>query len=215
MSTRPRAIAAISDLHGFLPAIPPCELLLIGGDLCPATNHALDYQRSWLEGPFADWLSGLDTGAIVGIAGNHDFVAQADPELMRRLPWRYLCDESIEIDGLAIHGAPWTPTFGDWAFMRDDGDLGRVWAGIAEGADILITHGPPLGHGDDTVRGVDAGSASLLRRLPALPRLRLHVFGHIHEGGGSRTKLGGATLANVSHVDFDYRAVRPAAVFEL
>jgi Icc-related predicted phosphoesterase len=214
-SSRTRAVAAIGDLHGFLPAIPPCDILLIGGDVCPVRNHRLDYQRAWLEGPFAEWLSRIEAGTIVGIAGNHDFVAQDDPELMRRLPWHYLCDEGLEVDGLAIYGSPWTPTFGDWAFMRDDPMLAAVWAGIPDDVDVLLTHGPPLGHGDLTDSGVASGSATLLDRLARLPRLRLHAFGHIHERGGDRAELGGATIANVSHVGLDYRPARPAAVFEL
>jgi Icc-related predicted phosphoesterase len=210
-----RRVAAISDLHGFLPEIPACDLLLVAGDICPVSDHRLERQRRWLEGPFADWLDGLDAGAVIGIAGNHDFIAQADPDVMRRLPWSYLCDESIDIEGLVVHGSPWTPTFGDWAFMRDDPELEAMWAEIPESVDVLVTHGPPLGHGDRTAYGVDAGSASLLRRLQALPRLRLNVFGHIHEPGGSRTQLRDATLANVAHVDSEYRPVRPATVFEL
>ena len=73
-------VAAISDLHGFLPDVPACDVLLVAGDICPVEDHDLDFQRRWLEGPFSDWLRGLDAGEIVGIAGNHDFVAQADPE---------------------------------------------------------------------------------------------------------------------------------------
>ena len=210
-----RRIAAIADLHGFLPEIEPCDLLLVAGDVCPVSNHRLEYQRWWLEGPFAEWLERTEAGAIVGIGGNHDFIAQKDPGLMRRLPWTYLCDETTEAAGLTIHGSPWTPTFMDWAFMEDDDQLAARWARIPEETDVLVTHGPPFGHGDLVIDGHHGGSETLLARLEELPQLRLHVFGHIHEAGGSRTQIGGAKLANVSYVDFDYRPARPASVFDL
>jgi Icc-related predicted phosphoesterase len=208
-------VAAISDLHGFLPKVPACDVLLVGGDVCPVEDHALEFQRKWLEGPFAEWLAGVDADAVVGIAGNHDFVAEADPGLMRSLPWTYLCDETTDVGGLRFHGAPWTPTFMEWAFMQHDADLAVVWASIPADTDILMTHGPPFGHGDLAVHGLHCGSQTLAARLPELERLRLHVFGHIHEGWGARELDGGTTIANVSHVDFDYRPVQPAAVFEL
>jgi Icc-related predicted phosphoesterase len=208
-------VAAIADLHGFLPDVPACDLLLVAGDVCPVEDHRLDFQRRWLEGPFADWLGRAGAGAIVGIAGNHDFVAEADPPLMRSLPWTYLCDEAVDVGGLLVHGSPWTPTFRQWAFMRDDEELARTWALVPDDVDVLVTHGPSLGHGDLVVDGRHAGSATLAGRLAELPRLRLHAFGHIHEAGGSLDPLGAATLANVSYVDFYYRPVRPVAVFDL
>src|SRR5690348_4412774 len=100
-------VAAISDLHGFLPETPPCDVLLIAGDVCPVDDHALRYQRDWLELSFAPWLETQPARAIVGIAGNHDFVAESDDELMRSLPWTYLRDETTEVAGLTIHGSPW------------------------------------------------------------------------------------------------------------
>ncbi len=215
MEPTTRRIAATADLHGYLPDVPPCDVLLVAGDVCPVSDHRLDFQRRFVEGPFADWLDRADAGAIVGIAGNHDFVAEADPELMRALPWTYLCDETTTVEGLAVHGSPWIPTFHDWAFMRDDAELEGVWALVPPDVDVLVTHGPPLGHGDLVVDGRRAGSSTLALRLGELDRLRLHVFGHIHESFGSRDRLREAVLANVSYVDFDYRPAQPAVVFEL
>ena len=208
-------MAAISDLHGFLPEIPPCDLLLIGGDLCPVADHEPDYQRRWLEDELAPWLHRLEAETVIGIAGNHDFIAEADAALMHSLPWTYLCDETVTTGSLTVHGSPWTPTFGQWAFMEDDDALERRWARIPDDVDLLVTHGPPLGHGDLIVNGARGGSATLLARLEELSQLRLHVFGHIHEAGGNRTRVGHADLVNVSHVDFDYRPVRGATLFEL
>jgi Icc-related predicted phosphoesterase len=208
-------IAATADLHGSTPEIPPCDVLLIAGDVCPVTDHRPDFQRRWLEWVFAPWLERLGAETIVGIAGNHDFVAQADPELMRSLPWTYLQDKTSTVAGLTIHGSPWTPTFNEWAFMRDELELETIWTRIPDDVDVLMTHGPPFGHGDLVVDGRHAGSTTLLARLAQLASLRLHVFGHIHESGGSHDRLGGATLANVSYVDFRYRPALQPVVFEL
>ncbi len=208
-------IAAISDLHGYLPDTPPCDLLLIGGDVCPVYDHGLDFQRRWLETELAPWLSRQPAESIVGIAGNHDFVAEVDEELMRSLPWSYLVDETARVDGLAVHGSPWTVTFMDWAFMRGDDELASMWARIPEDTDVLVTHGPPFGHGDLVINGNRGGSVSLLHRLEELPQLRLHICGHIHEGGGTRSQVGTVEVVNVSYVDFDYRPARGATLFEL
>ena len=210
-----RRLAATADLHGYLPDVPPCDVLLIAGDVCPVSDHRLDFQRRWLERVFTPWLASLDAGAIAGIAGNHDFVAEADPALMRGLPWTYLADESTVVAGLTVHGAPWTPTFNDWAFMRGDAELAERWARIPDDVDVLMTHGPPFEHGDLVVDGRHAGSQTLARRLAGLDRLRLHVFGHIHESHGSRDELSAATLANVSYVDFHYRPAQEPVVFDL
>lgn len=208
-------VVATSDLHGRLPEVPPCDLLLIAGDLCPITDHSHAFQQRFLEGPFASWLEGIEATTIVGIAGNHDFLAEDSPGFMRSLPWTYLCDESVEVSGLVVHGAPWTPTYGDWAFMRDDTALETRWEQISTRTTILMTHGPPFGQGDLVVDGRHAGSRSLSRRIDVLPDLRLHVFGHIHEAGGTVTERGACKSANVSHVDFGYEPALAPVVFDL
>jgi hypothetical protein len=49
-------IVAIADLHGILPEVPPCDLLLLAGDLTPVTNHGVQFQADWLATEFRVWL---------------------------------------------------------------------------------------------------------------------------------------------------------------
>ncbi|KAG4078701.1 hypothetical protein HA402_015291 [Bradysia odoriphaga] len=61
----------------------------------------------------------------------------------------YLEDESIELFGLKIYGTPWQPEFCNWAFNVPRGEQCLAkWNQIPDGIDILITHTPPVGHGD-------------------------------------------------------------------
>lgn len=207
-------ITAVSDLHGHLPRIDPCDLLLLGGDLCPATDHSLDTQQRFLAHPFADWLSDVPATKIVGIAGNHDFIFQQLPEAIPAgLRWTYLQDASTEVAGLNIYGTPWQPWFGDWAFNAREPELAEKWAAIPDATDLLIVHGPPAGYGDLTTSGDRTGSPSL---LDAIDRVKptLAVFGHIHEGRGLWTR-GPTTLANVSYLNARYKPVHVPLNFVL
>jgi predicted phosphohydrolase len=200
-------IVAVSDLHGHLPSIPPCDLLLLGGDLCPLEDHSPEAQRSFLEGAFSEWLEAVPAAAIAGVAGNHDLILEDEPSLASSLPWTYLCDGEAELAGLRIWGSPFAVTYGDWAFMEPDAALERRFRSIPRGVDIVLVHGPPFGVLDHAVRGVDTGSHAL-RRAMVRARPALGVFGHIHEGHGE-TALGRTRCVNVSLVDARY-AVRHA-----
>jgi Icc-related predicted phosphoesterase len=205
-------IVAMSDLHGTLLEIPPCDLLLLAGDLCPVHNHRLDFQADWLATTFCRWLERLPARKIVGVAGNHDFIFERARGLVPTdLPWTYLQDEGITWEGLRIWGTPWQPWFHDWAFNLWEPDLVAKWALIPAGTDILVLHAPPLGYGDAVPEGKGkvrlTGSPSLLARIESiLPRLA--VFGHIHEGRGE-WRLGPTVLANVTIVDRKYEPTYP------
>jgi predicted phosphohydrolase len=195
-------IAAVSDLHGQLPAIPSCDLLLIAGDLCPLSDHGDDAQRAFLEGPFSDWLVHAPARAIAGIAGNHDLIAEREPALLAGLPWSYLCDSEADLVGLRIWGSPFAVTYGEWAFMESDDELERRFGAIPAGLDVLLVHGPPYGILDHALRGVDTGSHAL-RRAIVRARPSLAIFGHIHEGRGE-VRLGSTRCLSVSLVDARY-----------
>jgi len=188
-------IAAVSDLHGLvLPVVPPCDLLLVAGDIGP---------RDWMVGPFAKWMEKLEC-EVVGIAGNHDWTALHEPDLVRSLPWRYLQDETVRVGEHVIHGSPWTLPFMSWAFMLPEERLAEKWALIPDDTTILMTHGPARGTLDLADRGARVGSTSLRDRVRSLDFLALHVFGHVHEGRGQETHAG-CVFANDSLLDARYR----------
>lgn len=75
------------------------------------------------------------------------------------------------------------PEFGGWGFNLPRGEPCRkVWKKIPEGIDILITHGPPIGHGDLCSSHLRAGCVDLLREIQERVRPKYHLFGHVHEG---------------------------------
>ena len=53
---------------------------------------------------------------------------------------------------------------------------------IPSDTDILVTHTPPVGHGDLCCSGVRAGCVELLTTVQNRVKPKYHVFGHIHEG---------------------------------
>lgn len=212
-------VAAVADLHGNLVDVPPCELLLIAGDICPARDHSLRAQRQFLDGPFRRWLAAVPARHVVGVAGNHDFVFEQDPgRVPADLRWTYLQDAAAKVAGLKVYGTPWQPVFFDWAFNLAEPQLAKKWELVPDDADVLVFHGPPAGYGDLTDRGVRTGSPSQLEAIRRV-KPKLAVFGHIHEGRGQWTLEVGngrtTTLANVTVVDVRYRPVHPPATFEL
>ena len=210
-------VVAVSDLHGTLPEIPRCDLLLIAGDITPVTNHGLAFQAEWLDTVFRAWLNTVAAGTTVFVAGNHDFVFEQAPELVPRdLPAVYLQDSGFVWEGLKIWGTPWQPWFFDWAFNLQEPELKAKWALIPADTDILVVHGPPFQYGDGVPsrHGVRyTGSPSLLERIQTV-RPRLAVFGHIHEGRGE-WRLGETVLANVTILDEKYNHVHAPWVYQL
>lgn len=75
------------------------------------------------------------------------------------------------------------PEFCKWAFNVPRGQQClEKWENIPDGVDLLITHTPPLGHGDLCCSGVRAGCVELLATVQKRVKPKYHVFGHIHEG---------------------------------
>jgi predicted phosphodiesterase len=194
-------LVALSDTHGYPCQVPDGDVLVHAGDVTDDGSLA-DLARA------ADWLHALPHRHKVLVAGNHDAcLRDCRDEALRLLgPIHYLEDAEVTLAGLRIWGSPWTPEFGGWPFMLPRGAaLAAKWALIPQGLDVLVTHGPPHGILDE-VWGRAEGCEELADRVAAAAP-RLHVFGHIHEGHGTRWR-GRTLFANVSTA-----GEHPATVF--
>lgn len=190
-----KTIMLVSDLHGQLIDISPCDLLIIAGDLCPVEDHSIKRQRDWLDTEFREWLIEQPAKRIIGTFGNHDFVAE-EGEVPNDLPGEWLIDEGTVWEGYNVWGSPYVNKFGNWAFMKRDEELSEHFNKIPSDTNILITHGPPKGILDANVHGEECGSKSLLDSLKTLDDLKLHVFGHIHEANGFIEQYHNASILN-------------------
>jgi len=219
-------ITAISDLHGVLPAIDPCDLLLIGGDICPhfardiGSPADIHGQAIWLDTALRHWLDTLPATHVVAVAGNHDFVFERAPELVpHNLRWHFLLHATVSLDGLLIWGAPYQLPFYDWAFNRPEYELARHYAAIPPTADILLSHGPPQGYGDlvanprSPFAGQHVGSPSLAQVIH-LYHPPVVVTGHIHSARGIYA-AGPTTVINASILNEDFAHCHPPFSFKL
>jgi len=220
----------VSDTHNRLRdnvRIPEGDVLLHAGDF--SNIGAPSCIQS-----FAKFLASMPHPHKVVIAGNHDLTFdkssynvdmarrfrsefyQSDPLIaMVAKHATYLLDEEVKIGPFRIYGSPWQPEFYDWAFNLPRGDpCARVWAKIPTGVDILITHGPPLGRGDQCQPGNRAGCVDLLREVQMRVKPKVHVFGHIHEGYGISCD-GVTSYINASTCTLDYRPDNPPIVFDM
>ena len=188
-------IVAVADTHlchrGL--RVPDGDVLVHAGDLL---------RRGTLEelGVAAAWLRALPHRTKIVVAGNHDWAFAREPAVAREMLGEdviYLEDAGATVRGLSVWGSPWQPEFFGWAFNKPRGpELAAIWERIPEGLDLLITHGPPFGYGDRVSRDNRQGCEDLRDRV-AVVRPRVHLFGHIHEDGGTWTEHG-TLFANVT-----------------
>ncbi len=207
-------VCCISDIHGSLPVIDPCDLLVIAGDICPhapvkkvtrfgttveyrppvGSDDDMLWQARHLNTIFREWLDLIPAKYVVATPGNHDFIFHRAQDLVPNdLRWHVLIDAGKEIGGVKLYGSPWQHYYGGWAYNappRDDGGeefLERKFSIIPDDTDVIIAHSPPYGLGDAAPN--ENGQWELTGStslMAAIMRVKpaLSVHGHIHMGYG-------------------------------
>jgi Icc-related predicted phosphoesterase len=204
-------IIAVSDTHGHHNSlkIPDGDIFVHAGDIT-AFGTETNLQD------FNDFLGRLPHPTKLVIAGNHDFGIERDPQGSEEILTNciYLQDQGYEINGISFYGSPWQPWFHDWAFNLQRGEEIRAkWELIPENTHVLITHGPPYGHGDQTDQGARVGCQDLLEIIEQVRPL-VHIFGHIHESYGI-TSNEHTRFINASVVNRDMVLSNLPVVFDL
>lgn len=213
-------ILAVSDLHGNLPYIPKCDLLIVAGDICP-DFVARAPQRAWFVDRFVPhiekfqqtWVDfGNERPKVLATWGNHDWLPKPSKEWsgLTHVDWVKV-DELVEVNGLKIWFSPWSNQFGHWAWMDEPHRIGGLYySQIPEGTDIIVSHQPPYGYGDTPDPRYcigegpqHVGSKELLDTINRV-KPKVVICGHIH-GGFGRYKHLDTTIYNVSFVDEAYR----------
>ncbi len=216
----------VSDTHNqqnrLQEKLPPCDILVHTGDFTMDGTE----RETWA---FINWLANgyeeqIPARHIVFIAGNHDFYCERHKdrfrEMLKVLPStvHYLYRESIVVEGLKFYGSPLQKDLKHWAFHTMDDS---VWDQIPDDTDILLTHVPPHGIGDQVntlFRGetdYHVGNKALRKKVESL-NCKIHAFGHIHEGYGQYMYTNGITKAiNSASLNRHYRLTNPPIEVEL
>ncbi|KAH6626778.1 hypothetical protein B0J18DRAFT_477628 [Chaetomium sp. MPI-SDFR-AT-0129] len=192
--TRRTRIVCIGDTHNRAVKLPEGDVLIHAGDLTNQGSYSESIGFYTTHGPSFHNQEHQDPAKCLSLF-------QSSRSLI------YLQHESATIkltstDGpgteFTIFGSPYSPQYGNWAFMyprspqdpmapeangtddREKANAAELWSAIPTDIDILVTHTPALSHCDD-----DCGCWELRNTL-AKVRPRLHVCGHVHQARGSQ-----------------------------
>jgi Icc-related predicted phosphoesterase len=187
-------ILHVSDTHSFHRQFPDSrfegiDVMVHSGD---ESNYRDPYRNKEECLDFIEWYKNVPIKHKIFVAGNHSIAIERrliTPGHFSEAGIIYLENAATIIDGVKFWGSPYTPTFGEWAFMKKRETIGRVWEHIPEDTDVLIVHGPPKGVRDlshDRDGKLEfCGDGSLMKKCFKMKdTLKLMLFGHIHDSPG-------------------------------
>lgn len=151
---------------------------------------------------FISWFHSLPYKRKILTFGNHDsnYSLVTTEVLLHYDDIIILNHKPAYLDGVKWFGTPYSLRFFDWEFMEDEDRLAQLYRQIPDDTEILVTHSPPKGILDTTLRKNRAGSEALLDRINELPDLKYVICGHIHEARGVET-VNGVTYLNAGIYD--------------
>jgi Icc-related predicted phosphoesterase len=217
-------VLPISDVHGkdevlhyIVDNIPSdtYDIITVSGDIWEGSSITKKYV----------WMSFQETvdKPIILIQGNHDYAPSSVFDDVPNIHLLY--NETIEVNNVSFFGTPNTVNFGMWNYMNDEEHLLELWKKtIPDNVDVVLSHGPPYGYGDNCNQQVynndensHLGSKSLnsiiLERNP-----KYCIFGHIHTGDRHTIMPNGTICLNCSVLDEAYQFMKfnpPPEVVEL
>jgi len=216
-------VVAISDTHNHHD-----KIVLPDGDILVHSGDATYTGKLEEMEAFVEWFIAQPHKHKIFVPGNHDFICQEEPAVVEELfagsGVHYLIDRGVTIEGISFYGSPWIPKLSNWAFYLADGseDLREKFIdGIPSWTDVLVTHGPPYGKLDEVKKALrwiyhSVGSQTLMTAVAALPNLKYHIFGHIHEGHGVTGCYGdGPTFINAAICNRNYDPTNKPIVFDI
>lgn len=209
-------IGALSDMHGLLPKVAPCELLFICGDTIPMNCEPnIEGSLGWLERYFIPWIEEIPVDQVYLIAGNHDMVFERSEH--RAIDTLSVCDKVhylnceseyyISNDGLMykIYGSPYCKVYGNWSFMIDDDAIYERMSNMPEDIDFLLTHDAPYGISDICRNdGVHIGNKAI-REIILEKKPKYNFHGHLHSSNHEMELLGDTKVYGVSILDESYK----------
>lgn len=204
-------ILPISDIHGI-----PHILNYISDEIDPDSYDLITCSGDIWEGTSPNGHYKWDNfqkeinKPIVMIQGNHDFWSSTAFDQYPNI--HLLHNEELEIDGVKFFGTPYTVNFLNWNHMSDEKALFDMWdIVVPKDLDVLLSHGPPYGYGDNCNQPVYGNSSESKLGSKALKQIILdknpkYVFcGHIHTGDRITEMENGTKIYNVSCLDEAYK----------
>lgn len=223
-------IAVLSDLHGNLPTIEPCDYVFICGDISPLhIQRNIVLMREWLINDFATWVNNLPCIKVIMTGGNHDYVLldiwNNDIKHAKYIIYptgnklkllENNCTEIYDDNGneYLVWGSPNCEIFGNWPFMYEPERNKKDFNTMPHKCDFALTHTPPYGACDVVLQETrwpnkgHIGSPALAEAI--IENQPTYLFcGHIHSGNHECEMLGNTKVYNVSILDENYEYTYP------